>query len=127
MRKKVQENSIYAAIIYAFVLSSGLFVLFLFLRPRNSRVYAPRAKHADEKHAPRALDRKPFGFVPAIKDVNEQELVEKIGLDGVIFLRFLRMLRNIFLVLTAFGCAILIPVNVVGGSNFYSGRTSLRL
>jgi len=29
------------------------------------------------------------------------------------------MLRNIFLVLTVFGCGILIPVNVVGGSNFY--------
>jgi hypothetical protein len=82
-------------------------------------VYAPRAKHADEKHAPLQLDRKPFGFIPAIRDVKEQELVEKIGLDGVIFLRFLRMLRNIFLVLSVFGCAILIPVNVVGGSAFY--------
>lgn len=46
-------------------------------------------------------------------------MVEKIGLDAVVFLRFLRMLRNIFLVLSIFGCGILIPVNVVGGSAFY--------
>lgn len=37
----------------------------------------------------------------------------------MVFLQFLRMLRNIFLVLTAFGCGILIPVNVIGGSAFY--------
>ncbi|KAF1966972.1 DUF221-domain-containing protein [Bimuria novae-zelandiae CBS 107.79] len=116
---QVQQNSIYAAIIYAFAVSGGLFAVFLFLRPRNSRVYAPRAKHADEKHAPRPLGRKLFGFVPAIRDVKEQELVDTIGLDAVVFLRFLRMLRNIFLVLSIFGCAILIPVNVVGGSAFY--------
>ncbi|KAL5404912.1 hypothetical protein PMIN03_008820 [Paraphaeosphaeria minitans] len=116
---QVQQNSIYAAIIYAFAISGALFLLFCILRPRNSRVYAPRAKHADEKHAPRPLDRKPLGWIAAIRDVKEQELVEKIGLDAVVFLRFLRMLRNIFLVLSVFGCGILIPINVVGGSAFY--------
>jgi hypothetical protein len=40
-------------------------------------------------------------------------------LDAVIFLRFLRMLRNIFLVITVIGCGILIPVNVVGGHSVY--------
>lgn len=45
--------------------------------------------------------------------------MEKIGLDAVIFLRFLRMVRNIFLVLSVFGCGILIPVNLIGGSKFY--------
>jgi hypothetical protein len=88
------------------------------LRPRNSRVYAPRAKHADEKHRPLPLDKGPFGWLNAIK-VKEHGLVDKIGLDAVIFLRFLRMVRNIFLVATVIGCGILIPVNVVGGSNFY--------
>ncbi|KAL5390148.1 hypothetical protein PMIN04_009258 [Paraphaeosphaeria minitans] len=116
---QVQQNSIYAAIIYAFAISGALLLLFCILRPRNSRVYAPRAKHADEKHAPRPLDRKPLGWIAAIRDVKEQELVEKIGLDAVVFLRFLRMLRNIFLVLSVFGCGILIPINVVGGSAFY--------
>ena len=54
-----------------------------------------------------------------MKDVKEQELVEKIGLDAVVFLRFLRMMRDIFVVLSIFGCAILIPITVVGGSAFY--------
>ncbi|KAF2192555.1 hypothetical protein K469DRAFT_731063 [Zopfia rhizophila CBS 207.26] len=90
----------------------GLFFVLCFIRPRNPNVYAPRAKHADEKHALLPMSRKPFGWFRAIKGVKEQELVEKIGLEAVMFLRFLRMLRNIFIVLTIFGCGILIHVDV---------------
>ena len=61
----------------------------------------------------------------AVKDVKEQELVEKIGLDAVLFLRFLKMIRDIFLVLTVFGCGILIPVTVVGGHGFYEHFNSV--
>ena len=39
--------------------------------------------------------------------------MEKIGLDATVFLRFLKMCRNMFLVLTVVGCAILIPVHLV--------------
>ncbi|KAI8937824.1 hypothetical protein NX059_005517 [Plenodomus lindquistii] len=116
---QVQQSSIYAAIVYSFVLSGLLVVAFCLLRPRNSNIYAPRAKHADEQHRPRELDKKPFSWLAAVKDVKEQDLVNTIGLDAVVFLRFMRMIRNIFLVLTVIGLGILIPVNVVGGSNFY--------
>ena len=116
---QIQENSIYAAIVYSFVISGLLVVVFCFLRPRNSRVYAPRAKHADEKHRPLPLDKKPFSWLDAVKNVKEQELVDTIGLDAVVFLRFLRMIRDIFMVLTVVGVGILIPVNVVGGSPLY--------
>lgn len=51
--------------------------------------------------------------------MKEQDLVDKIGLDAVLFMRFLRMIRNIFAVLSVIGCGILIPVNVVGGSPLY--------
>jgi hypothetical protein len=115
----VQQNSIYAALVYSFAVAGLLFLVFCFLRPRNSRVYAPRAKHADEKHRPLPLGKKPFSWLHAVKDVKEQDLVDKVGLDAVVFLRFMRMIRNIFCVVTVFGCGILIPINVVGGSNFY--------
>ena len=64
------------------------------------------------------MDKSPFGWLNAIK-IKEHDLVDKIGLDAVLFLRFLRMVRNIVLVVSVIGCGILIPVNVVGGSNFY--------
>lgn len=122
---EVQQNSIYAAIVYSFAVSGLLVIVFCFLRPRNSRVYAPRAKHADEKHRPIPLGKKPFSWLAAVKNVKEQDLVDTIGLDAVVFLRFLRMIRNIFVVLTIIGCGILIPINVVGGSPFYEQWSSI--
>lgn len=100
-------------------MSGGLFVLFVFLRPRLSRVYARRLKVADEKHAPPLLTKTLFGWLPAITRPREDELILKIGLDAVIFLRFVRMLRNLFLILSVIGCAVIIPINLVGGHSLY--------
>jgi len=44
--------------------------------------------------------------------------VDTIGLDAVLFLRFQRMIRNIFVVLSAIGCGILIPINILGSSQY---------
>lgn len=60
-----------------------------------------------------------FAWVKPIITTKEDALVEKIGLDATIFLRFTKMCRNIFLVLSLVGCAILIPVNVAGGHQMY--------
>jgi len=119
-QQQIQANSIYASIIWSFAVSGGLFFAFCFLRPRHNAVYAPRAKHADEKHAPPPLDRGLLSWMTSVRRGDELQLVEKIGLDAVVFLRFIRMLRNIFLLLTVVGCAVLIPINVVGGHKLYS-------
>jgi calcium permeable stress-gated cation channel len=42
----------------------------------------------------------------------EDDLADRIGLDAVLFLRFTQMCRNMFLLLSLIGCAILIPVNL---------------
>lgn len=118
-QSQIQSNSIYASIIWAFAVSGLLSLVFVLLRPRKPAVYAPRAKHADERHAPTPLDKTAFAWTKAVKNIEEHELVEKIGLDAVVFLRFLRMLRNIFLIFTVIGCGVLIPLNLVGGHMLY--------
>jgi calcium permeable stress-gated cation channel len=45
-------------------------------------------------------------------NTKEPELVDKIGLDAVAFLRFLRLLRWLFFAVAFLTCAVLIPVNV---------------
>lgn len=124
-QQQVQANSIYASIIWSFAVSGVLFIVFCFLRPRNDSVYAPRAKHADEKHAPPSLGNGLFAWFRAARRADEHQLVERIGLDAVVFLRFIRMLRNVFLILTIIGCGVLIPVNVVGGHGLYSQWSSV--
>lgn len=90
-------------------------LIFCFLRPYNTIVYAPRLRHADEKHAPPPLGKSPFAWIKPVIGTREYQLVEKVGMDAAIFLRFLRMCRNMFIVLSIIGCGILIPVNIMGG------------
>jgi hypothetical protein len=87
-------------------------VAFSFLRPYNSVVYAPKLKHADDKRAPPPLGKGVFAWVAPVLKTKEQDIILQVGLDATIFLRFLRMCRNIFLAITVLGCAIIIPVNM---------------
>lgn len=98
---------------------------FCLIRPYQPIVYAPRLKHADEKHAPPPIGKGIFAWVEPVRKTKEDELVEKVGLDAAIFLRFTRMCRNIFLILTVVGCGIVIPVNILGGREANSGMQGL--
>ena len=82
-------------------------------------VYAPRLKHADEKHAPPLVGKGVFAWVLPVIKTEEQLLVDKVGLDAAVFLRFAKMCRNMFLVASVVGCGILIPINITGGKGLY--------
>ena len=53
----------------------------------------------------------------------ENELVDSIGLDATVFLRVTRMCRDIFLVMSVIGLAVMIPVNTVLSRSNYSNST----
>jgi calcium permeable stress-gated cation channel len=100
-------------------------IAFSFLRPYNSVVYAPKLKHADDRHAPPPVGRGVFAWVTPVLKTKEQDIILQVGLDATIFLRFLRMCRNMFLVITILGCAIIIPVNLTLSTSFtYSNQLS---
>lgn len=94
---------------------------FCILRPHNNVVYAPRAKHADEKHAPPPVGKGVFDWVAPVVRTKEQALVDKIGLDATIFLKFTKMCRNIFTCVTIVGCGALIPINLISGNTGATG------
>lgn len=95
-------------------ITTAIFLVFLLLRPFNTIVYAPRLRHADEKHRPPPMGKSLFAWYKPVFKTNEAAYVHMIGLDATIFLRFARMCRNMFLVLAIAGCAIIIPINVTG-------------
>lgn len=55
----------------------------------------------------------------------DEYLLDKIGLDAVLFLRFWRMCRNIFICLGLLGSAVIIPFNVVVGLKTVGGQASV--
>lgn len=89
----------------------GIALLFSFVRPYNTVVYAPKLKHSDEKHAPPPIGKGIFAWVGPLWKTTETEMVAYAGLDAAIFLRFTRMCMHIFVILSILGCAVLIPVN----------------
>ena len=86
---------------------------FSLLRPYNSVVYAPKVKHADRKHAPPPIGNGLFAWFAPVAMTKEQEVVDKVGLDAAVFLRFTRMCRNMLVILSVVGCGILIPVHIL--------------
>lgn len=97
---------------------------FSLMRPRNNIVYAPKVKYADEKHAPPRIGKGLFEWVGPVTRTKEALLVEKTGLDAAVFLRFTRMLRNMFLALSIVGVVVLIPANVIGSNKAYISGSS---
>ena len=113
---QIQSDAVLASVATSFVITVVIALVFCLLRPWNTVVYAPRLRHADEKHAPPPVGKGLFAWVTPVIKTREQAVIEKVGLDAAIFLRFIKMCRNMFLVLSVIGCAILIPVNVITGN-----------
>ncbi|TFK74590.1 DUF221-domain-containing protein [Pluteus cervinus] len=94
------------------VVSIVTVLVFNLLRPQNKMIYEPKVKyHVGNKPPPRISDSI-FGWLPPLFRTKEPELVDKIGLDAVTFLRFLRLMRWLFTAISLLACASLIPVNV---------------
>jgi hypothetical protein len=111
----VSGDSIVIATFTALGITTAIFLIFLIVRPWNATVYAPRLRHADDKHKPPPLSKGLFAWVNPVFKHNENQYVETIGLDATVFLRFARMCRNLFVVLAVLGCGIIIPINVIKG------------
>ena len=86
--------------------------MFSLFRPRHSVVYAPKVKHADHKHTPPPVGRGFFSWLKPVLRTKEPALVDCVGLDATMFIRFTKMCRNIFIILSVIGCGVMIPLNL---------------
>ncbi|KAE8152700.1 hypothetical protein BDV25DRAFT_137642 [Aspergillus avenaceus] len=107
-----QINAVWASLATSAGSSLLLALLFSLFRPRHSVVYAPKVKHADRKHTPPPVGKGLFAWIKPVLRTKESELVDCIGLDATVFLRFTKMCRNIFIFLSIIGCGVMIPLNL---------------
>lgn len=103
-------TSLFASVILTLVLG----LIFSILRPHHAAVYAPRLKRASKDHVPPPVGKGFLSWLGPVLKTNEAQTVNAAGLDAAVFLRFTRMCRNMFLVLTIIGCSVLIPTNWTG-------------
>lgn len=110
---QIHQIAVFSALGYSVGTMILITLAFSIMRPHNSIVYAPKLKYADDKHAPPRIGKGMFAWFWPVASIKETELVEKVGLDATIFLRFTKMCRDIFVLVTIVAIAILLPANVI--------------
>ncbi|PVI07391.1 DUF221-domain-containing protein [Periconia macrospinosa] len=115
---KVAGDAIIAALVTSLSVMGVVFLVFCILRPFNQIVYAPRLRHADDKHRPPPMDKSLFAWYKPVFKTAEEQYMHIIGLDATIFLRIARMCRNMFGVLAIVGCGIIIPTTVIKSTTY---------
>lgn len=109
---QVSTPSVLIQLVLMFTCSLGTLLAFSVLRPKNKVVYMPRFKYSAEDKRPPRLDDGLFAWLKPLSKTTETELLNQIGLDAVVFLRFLRMCRWMCSLLAMLACALLIPCDV---------------
>ncbi|KAG0054424.1 hypothetical protein BGZ89_002643 [Linnemannia elongata] len=114
------ETSIKAftsALLFNTAVGAGVFIAFLFVRHWSKKIYQPRTYLVTKDIRSPPLPPGAFSWITASFKVKDTELLEKVGLDAYMFLRFLRMSAMLFGGCTLLAVPILIPINVTGGGN----------
>ncbi|OAD72878.1 hypothetical protein PHYBLDRAFT_113255, partial [Phycomyces blakesleeanus NRRL 1555(-)] len=106
-------------------ISFGVLMVFNVLRPNNSLVYAPKYKYATKSQKPPAIKRGMFAWIRPVMKASDEELLDQIGFDAILFIRFMRMLRNLLYAMSFVGICVLIPINVAATS--YTGFWGVEL
>ncbi|KAJ5749658.1 hypothetical protein N7533_006686 [Penicillium manginii] len=123
-RNSFALTAVWASLGTSIGVSLLLALLFSLFRPRHSLVYAPKVKHADSKHAPPPVGKGIFSWITPVIRTREPQLIETVGLDAALFLRFTKMCRNILICMSIIGCAVMIPVNLTQASLSSSDTSS---
>lgn len=123
MRLQLASASVYSALGISLGITAFVALLFSFIRPYNQAVYAPKLKHVDDKHAPPPIGRKPWSWILPLMHTQEEQLIHTIGMDATIFLRVMRMCRNMFLILAIIGIGVLVPIHSINSVKYPGAPT----
>ncbi|KAF9159397.1 hypothetical protein DFQ26_006588 [Actinomortierella ambigua] len=85
------------------------FLTFCLLRTRWIVMFAPRTKL--RRHTPPILSSTFFGWIPQLLRIPEAEVLDCVGLDAVMLLRFFHMAIRLFALFMVPGLLIVFPVN----------------
>ncbi|KAF9967691.1 hypothetical protein BGZ70_008592 [Mortierella alpina] len=91
-------------------LGLGSFLAFCTLRTRWPVIFAPRTKL--QRHTPPKLSPKFFEWIRELLDMKESVVLDCVGLDAAMMLRFFSVSAQLFAVCMVPGILIILPVNV---------------
>ncbi|KAF5354854.1 hypothetical protein D9756_005449 [Leucocoprinus leucothites] len=100
---------------WGIMIALSLVTVFAFsvLCPSNKIVYQPKVKYHVGDKTPPQISSNFFGWIPPLTRTKDTELVHKIGVDALVFLHFVRLLRLLFLLIAIASCAVLVPIDYI--------------
>ncbi|KAF8161274.1 hypothetical protein B0H34DRAFT_840346 [Crassisporium funariophilum] len=111
--QKLEPTAVGTQVLIMTILSLLTIITFNLARPGNKVIYEPKLKYHAGDNAPPHISDSFCGWLPPLIHTKQPELVRKIGLDAVAFLRFLHLLRWLFTLTALIGCGILIPLDLL--------------
>ncbi|KAF7724942.1 hypothetical protein EC973_000523 [Apophysomyces ossiformis] len=97
------------------------FLTFCFLRTRWTVIFAPRMNM--KRYRPPELPGSFLGWIVPLIKIDQEEMLDKVGLDAVVLLEFIVMAIKFFSICSIFGLIILIPISVTSGTFTTSATT----
>ncbi|KAG0085312.1 hypothetical protein BGZ93_000744 [Podila epicladia] len=104
-----------SALLFNACVGLAIFVVFCIVRHWNRKIYQPRTYLVPAEVRSPVLPMGIFSWVTSSFRVTDNELLDRIGLDAYMYLRFLRMSAMLFGGFTLIAIPILIPINVING------------
>ncbi|KAF9938543.1 hypothetical protein BGZ67_010692 [Mortierella alpina] len=103
-----------SAAVFTAAVSAVLFIVFAIVRTRFPRVYAPKTYMGPERERPDLTSHKGIlGWVFGSRKLNDQDVIERCGLDAYMFLDFLAKSFFLFMGFTFLAIPILVPLNSI--------------
>ncbi|WVR08713.1 hypothetical protein IAU60_005771 [Kwoniella sp. DSM 27419] len=113
-------------------ISAGTVLAFSFFRPREKKVYQPKIKYQlprpadasedpDYEPPPPPISNGFFAWFSPVIRLKEEQMIHNIGLDATTFLRFLRLLRNLFSCVSVLGAALLV-LNIIYNMKYVDSK-----
>jgi hypothetical protein len=124
-----QTSTVYSTLALGIIVFSIVFIIFEVSRRKYLDVYTPNLqKGLATSNKIEPPNRAVGSWISQVWNVDDEEIVDFIGMDGYVYLRFLKMCFKIMLICGFISCAILIAVygtstaddDSIHGINFYS-------
>ncbi|KAJ2509896.1 phosphate metabolism protein 7, partial [Coemansia sp. RSA 1939] len=96
------------------VVAAVIFIAFAILRPRFKRVYAPRTYAVGKERRSEPISDRILAWIPMVLSVPDDKIIERVGLDTYMFLRYMRSMFVMFVVLSLLSVVTILPVNITG-------------
>ncbi|KAJ2661810.1 phosphate metabolism protein 7 [Coemansia sp. RSA 1200] len=96
------------------VVAAVIFIVFTILRPRFKRVYAPRTYAVGKERRSEPISDRILSWIPMVLSVPDDKIIERVGLDTYMFLRYMRSMFVMFVVLSLLSVVTILPVNITG-------------